>query len=148
MMNPLNIPKKHSWLYFLLAVLVIFIVIPIDLPPEVAKLIDTSLGKIVVIVGVINLFMLNPVVGTVGAIAGYEIIKRSSGYSSTYMGVNSNFITSENIKSKILGNINRYPYTVEEEVIKNQMPFSFNLTPVEYSPFKPVKDNIHEAVNV
>ena len=98
-MNPLNIPKKHSWLYFLLALFFIFIVLPIDVPPEVAKLIDTSIGKIVVVVLVINLFMFNPIVGTIAAVAAYELIRRSSGYSSMYTGVNSSFIPSEKIKT-------------------------------------------------
>lgn len=147
-MNPLKFPKKHSWLYILLALFIVFIILPIDIPPEVAKLIDTSLGKIIVVVMVINLFMFNPIVGTVGAIAAYEMIRRSSGYSTLYTGVNSNFIPSEKNKSNVLKNVNRFPYTVEEEVIKNQMPFSFNLTEVNIAPFKPVKSNIHYAVDV
>ena len=147
-MNPLNIPKKHSWLYFLLALFFIFIVLPIDVPVEVAKLIDTSIGKIVVIVLVINLFMFNPIVGTIGAIAAYELIRRSSGYSSMYTGINSSFIPSEKIKTNVLNNMNRFPYTVEEQVINSQMPFTFNLTSINKSPFKPVKDNIHQAVDV
>ena len=148
MLNLLKIPKKHSWLYVLVALFIVFIILPINIPPELAKLIDSSIGKIVIVVLVINLFMFNPIVGTVGAVAAYEIIRRSTGYSSLYSGINSNFLQSEKIKTSVLKTMNNFPYTVEEEVIKKQMPFTYNLTDINMSPFNPVKDDIHSAVDV
>tara|TARA_Y100000389_G_scaffold168095_1_gene173605 strand:- start:147 stop:593 length:447 start_codon:yes stop_codon:yes gene_type:complete len=148
MLNLLKIPKKHSWLYVLVALFIVFIVLPINIPPELAKLIDSSIGKIVIVVLVINLFMFNPIVGTVGAVAAYEIIRRSTGYSSLYSGIDSNFLQSEKIKTSVLKTMNNFPYTVEEEVIKKQMPFTYNLTDINMSPFNPVKDDIHSAVDV
>ena len=76
MKNLLNIPKSHRHYYILSLVLILFIIFPIDIPRELGALVDSVLGKIVIVVMVLNLFMAHPVVGAIGAVAGYELVKR------------------------------------------------------------------------
>ena len=78
MKNLLKIPKKHMH-YYLLSNDDTFHYFPVQVPSELGHLVDSMLGKIVIVIVVINLFVAHPVVGAVGAVAAYELIKRSSG---------------------------------------------------------------------
>ena len=149
-MELFNIPKKHINHYVLVALFFVFIVLPVKVPVELAKLVDTSLGKIVVTVMVISLLLLNPVLGVVGSVAAYELIRRSSGHTSLYSGLNSQFIPSEKSKISRLNKFNQFPYTVEEYIINRQIPYSFNVSDVglENAPFKPLNSDKTNSVNV
>ena len=61
MKNLLNIPKSQRHYYILSLVLILFIVFPIEIPKELSALVDSVLGKIVVVVMVLNLLNVQPV---------------------------------------------------------------------------------------
>ena len=77
MANFFNIPKNQTGYYMLAAVMCLFIVLPIQVPHEFAALIDSNLGKIVIVVITLNMFLAHPLVGSVGIVAAYELVKRS-----------------------------------------------------------------------
>ena len=99
MKNLLNIPKSQRHYYILSLVLILFIVFPIEIPKELSALVDSVLGKIVVVVMVLNLFIAHPVLGAIGAVAGYELVKRSAGHAGAHSTVMSKFIPSEKAKT-------------------------------------------------
>lgn len=149
MKNLLSIPKGHGHYYILSLVLILFIIFPVEIPKELGSLVDSVLGKIVVVVFVLNLFMANPVLGAIGAVAGYELVKRSAGHAGAESTAMAKFIPSEKNKTTNLNIYNQFPVTVEEIVIKNKLPYSFNLSnPSDHASYKPIQDDTHEASTV
>ncbi len=149
MKNLLRIQKGHGHYYILSLVLILFIIFPVDIPKELGSLVDSMLGKIVIVVLVLNLFMANPVLGAIGAVAGYELVKRSAGHAGAESTSMAKFIPSEKIKTSNLNIYNQFPVTVEEIVIKNKLPYSFNLSnPSDHASYKPIQDDTHEASTV
>ena len=80
MKNLLKIPKKHMHYYLLSLMMILFIIFPVQVPSELGNLVDSMLGKIVIVIVVINLFVAHPVVVAIGAVAAYELIKRTGFY--------------------------------------------------------------------
>ena len=141
--------KKEYVHYLLVAVLCLFIVMPIHIPNEVASLVDTVVGKIVVVILALNLFFAHPVVGAVGIIAAYELIKRSEGKGSLVPAALQKYIPSEAKKTSNLSRVNQFPVTIEEIVIQNQIPYTFNLTnPTDRATYKPIQDSLHDAAKI
>lgn len=147
-MNLMKIPKKHMHIYLLAMVMIIFVAMPVDIPTPVASMVDTIVGKMVVVLVVVNLFMTHPVIGAVGAVAGYELIRRSGGMA--IKDIMKKFIPSELKKSGNMSSFNQFPVTVEEMVIKSKVPYSFNLSvgSESKSSFKPVVGDIHDATTL
>jgi len=78
-MKLLNYFKAMSNLEVLLAVLfALFIILPIDVPLVLAKLVDSSLGMVVIFALAVYLFFKeDPVVAVLFVLVAYELIRRS-----------------------------------------------------------------------
>ena len=131
--------KHHA---LLTALLTIFIVLDISVPVSIANLVDTIVGKTVVILVVFSLIAFNKLVGVLAIVAGYMLIIRS-------MNVSSNnkfrYLETERVKFRKMNSFNKKEkLTVEEEVIDNMLPRVSNEY-VESHPFKPVQNNLHSA---
>ena len=141
-LKTLNINRNSAVLAVLLS---IFIIFNIQVPHLVANLIDTLLGRVVVIVGSLSLLFAHPVLGVLGIVAAYELIRRSENTTGT--GPAKQYLPSEAKKSAELSALNQFPVTVEEEVIAKMLPqTSQQLLPP--SSFKPVLDPLHEAAKI
>jgi len=139
----LKIMKKDSHHYVLAALLIIFIVSDVSVPDAIGELVNNVVGKIVVIMIALSLFAAHPVVGAIGLVAAYQLIKRSERYTSI-----ANFIPSERKKSKVLCALNQFPVTVEEEVIAKQIPYVFKMHAAGNIPYKGVQDRLHGAAKI
>ena len=149
MVDFLSIPKNQTGYYVLALLMCLFIVFPIAIPHELGALVDTNLGKIVVVVIVFNMFLSHPIIGSVGIVAAYELLKRSAGHSRKGGGINAQFVPSEAVKTENLNKFNQFPITVEEIVIKQKIPYSFNLSnPAIKPPFSPMSEDTYDASNV
>jgi len=150
MANFLSIPKNQTGYYVLAALMALFIIMPIEVPHELAGLIDTNLGKIVLVVVVLNMFLSHPVIGAVGAVAAYELLKRSmmvSKHASRHGG--PKYVPTEQVKTSNLNKFNQFPVTVEELVIKQKIPYSFNISnPAVTSHFSPNTEDTRNASSV
>ena len=127
--------------------LCLFIVFPISIPKELAKLVDTVIGKIIIAIIVLNLFISHPLVGSIGVVAAYELLRRSSKQSHQHVGIHKKNIPSEEQKTGNLTSFNQFPVTVEEIVINNKIPYSFNIdTPSQVNtPFNPIEEDTYNA---
>jgi len=144
MKNLFIIPKNQMHYYVLALILVLFVVFPVSIPHELASAVDSLVGKVIIVVIVLNLFIAHPVVGSVGIIAAYELVRRSAGSGSSL-----EFIPSEKKKTSNLNKYNQFPLTVEEIVIKSKLPYSFNLSdPSDNASYHPVQGDIHEASDI
>jgi len=138
-----KIMKKDTHHYVLAALLIVFIVSDVKVPGVIGELVDTMLGKIVVVMVALSLFGAHPVVGAIGLVAAYQLILRSQGQQS--MAV---YVPSEAKKSRVLTAMNQFPTTIEEQVIANQIPYVFKLTAPGNMPYKGVQDKLHGAAKV
>ena len=132
--------KRH---YILAAVLALFIVMDIQVPNQVANLVDTIVGKIVVIMVGLSLMVINPLVGVLGVIAAYELVRRSSA-SGDLFGDVSDLIPNEEDKHEEMQVYQNNEITVEEEVIAKMLPMA-NQVDLSEAEFKPVLGDTHNA---
>lgn len=150
MKNLLKIPKKHMHFYILSLVMILFSVFPVEIPNEIGSLVDSMLGKIVIVVIVLNLFMAHPVVGAIGAVAAYELVKRSAGLAGMGSTMMKQYVNNEEKRTNNLNAFNQFPVTVEEMVIKSKVPYTFNMSigNLNDSSYKPILGDTHEAENI
>uniref|UniRef100_A0A6C0C6H3 Uncharacterized protein n=1 Tax=viral metagenome TaxID=1070528 RepID=A0A6C0C6H3_9ZZZZ len=136
--------KKDTHHYVLATLLVVFIVSDAPIPGVIGELVDTVVGKIVVVMIALSLFGAHPVVGAIGLVAAYQVIMRSQGLHSA-----SIYIPSERKKSRVLTAMNQFPVTIEEEVIFKQIPYVFKRnTGGDKSPYKGVQDKLYGAAKL
>jgi hypothetical protein len=150
MKNLLKIPKKHMHFYLLSLVMILFIVFPVEIPSELGGMLDSMLGKLIIVVLVLNLFMAHPVVGAIGAVAAYELIRRSSGMAGIGSTMMKQYVPSEKKRTSSLNSFNQFPITVEEMVVKSKVPYTFNMSlgHIDNASFKPILGDTHEAEDV
>lgn len=135
--------KRH---YILAALLAAFIVLDIRIPTNVANMLDTVVGKALIIMVGLSLLAINPLVGILGAIAAYELIRRSS--SSSMVSV-KDFLPSEKNKQDEMMDYQPKPLgtTVEEEVIAKMLPRTATDV-LDTASFKPVQNKLHCAAKL
>lgn len=150
MKNLLKIPKKHMPFYLLSLVMILFIVFPVEIPSEFGNMIDSIFGKVVIVVLVLNLFITHPVVGAIGAVAAYELVRRSAGMAGIGSTMLKQYVPSEEKRTGNLNSFNQFPVTVEEMVIKSKVPYTFNMSigGIDSVSYKPILGDTHEAENV
>ena len=120
---------------FLAALLAVYIVFQIQTPDFLAPLIDTIVGKVVVVAVALSLFAHSgPIVGVLGLVAAYELINRSSMNTGTY-GL-KHFVPTEEKKAAKMANMNDFPFTLEEEIVENTPSYvsDTNITRPSYKP--------------
>ena len=138
-----KIMKKDTHHYVLAVLLIIFIVSDVQVPGIIGELVDTILGKIVVVMIALSLFAAHPVVGAIGLVAAYQLIMRSQGLQAASL-----YIPSEIQKSRVLTAMNQFPVTIEEEVISKQIPYVFKRNAQGNTPYKGVQDRLHGAAKI
>ena len=151
MIYMLNIMKKMNLKglkhhYVLALLFAAFVVLPIQLPEFVAEMVNTTLGKVVVIILALNLFLVHPVVGSMGVLAAYELIKRAE--HTVIRNPTNKYIPSEAKKTRELTKMNQFPVTVEEMVIAKQIPYVFNTSPSGGESYKPVQGKLQGAAKI
>ena len=59
------------------------------------------------------------------------------------------FVPTEAVKTGNLNKFNQFPITVEEIVIKQKIPYSFNIAnPSSRAPYVPTAEDIHDASSI
>jgi hypothetical protein len=131
--------KHHSLLAVLLG---IFIIVDIKIPLQLANLIDTIVGKTIVILTVFSLLTFNKFVGVLAIISGYLLVMRSMDATGNK---NLKYLESESSKFNKMKIFNRaQKNTVEEDIINNMLPRVAS----ENGPmgeFKPVQGKLYDA---
>ena len=135
--------KKHMPELVLAALLSLYLVMGYQVPEGVATMIDTTFGKIVVVVIALMLFAYsNPVLGILALLVAYQLIKCVS--VKTGMAGLEEYYPTEAKKWSPFTPTNQFPYTLEQEVVKNMTTQKFNTEYVK-PPYRPVLDDTHDA---
>jgi len=141
-LNTLMREKHHSLLAILL---VLFIIIDVKIPFQIANLIDTIVGKTVVIIIIFALLTFNKIVGVLAIVAGYMLVMRSMNMTGNK---NLKFLDTERSKFKKMTSMNVQNTTsVEEDVINNMLPRVANES-TDTSFFKPIQGNLYDAEKI
>lgn len=123
--------KKHHTILAL--VMVVFILFDISVPDKVANAVDSIVGRLVVLVAVVYLFMLNPIVGSLAIVAAYVLLKRSESSTGSFGAQDG--LPSETVKNMHLTAYNQFPETLEEEMVDNIPPHGqAELAPPSFKP--------------
>jgi hypothetical protein len=136
--------KENMGELVLIILLVIYLILGFKTPEPFASMIDSLVGKIVIFVIVIYLFMnTHPILAVLALFAAFDLIRRSS--EATGIDALKKFAPSEEKKMSQFTAYNQFPYTLEQEVVAKMAPLmkaGFSLTP---SSFKPLLDNTYDA---
>ena len=139
-----NLLEKRNMSQLMLVVLfIIYLIIGYKIPDQLANVIDSSAGKIVVALIALLLFgYSNPILGVLGIMVAYHLIKASS--EKTGMAALEQFYPTEEKKWSPFTAIHQFPYTLEQEVVKEMASQKFNANFVK-APYRPMLDDTHDA---
>lgn len=133
--------KMQNVEYIFIALLLLFILMDVEVPPTIGQYIDTTIGSIILISGAIYIFHIQKVLGAVALIAAVEILRRTNGIRAI-----KQFIPSELRRSVQLSMWNDFPITLEEEIVRDQLPV---VNKINGKPsFKPKLANLQNAVEL
>lgn len=132
--------RKLNTMHSILALLmVIYIVFPVPIPFELATLIDTNMGSLVIIIFAIALFLLvNPVIGVLAFITGYTLLYRAG--ISTGSEVLRKYVPNEDQKHQEMLQLHTMQNgkTLEEEAVDNIPPSAPEENLLSEDPYQPV----------
>ena len=115
--------KSHSLVLEILFVL--YIMFDVDTPNEIAKVVDTTTGNVVVVLLALTMFAAaGPIAGILALLAAHTLIKRSSAKTGGMFMYNPG--EAEEIKMQDLQKYNEVPKTLEEEVVSKMAPIVHN----------------------
>lgn len=135
--------KKHMPEMVLTILFVVYLVLGYKMPATIATLVDTTFGKIAVVIVALMLFAYsNPVLGVLALLVAYQMIKGAS--IKTGMAGLEAYYPTEAKKWSPFSPANQFPYTLEQEVVKNMTTQKFNTEYVK-APYRPTLDDTHDA---
>jgi hypothetical protein len=138
----LKTEKAHA--IVLEVIFIIYILFNFDTPDMVANFVDTSSGKLLVVLLALSMFVAGPIAGILAALAGYTLITRSTivtGSSFKYAD------EAEEIKMQHLQSYNENVKTLEEEMVSDMAPIVRAPCSGKAS-YKPVLDNLNDAAPI
>ena len=135
--------KKNMPQLVLVILFIIYLVMGYKMPSNVASAIDSTAGKIIVVVSALALFAYsNPILGVLALLVAYQLLKSSS-IKTGMAGLEQYYPTQEKKWSPFTP-IHQFPYTLEQEVVKNMTTQKFNTSYMK-SPFRPVLEETYDA---
>ena len=136
--------KEHMGEFILIILMIIYLVMGFRTPELIANLVDNIIGKVVIILIVIYLFMhSNPILAVVAALVAFDLMRRSS--DSTGLGALQAYAPSEEKKMSQFTAFNQFPYTLEQEVVAKMAPIVRSGSSLSSASYKPLLDNLHDA---
>ena len=135
--------KKNMPQLVLAVLFALYLIMGYHMPEGVATMVDSTMGKIIVVVVALMLFAYsNPVLGVLALLVAYHLVKSAS--VKTGMAGLEEYYPTEAKKWSPFTPAHQFPYTLEQEVVKNMTTQKFNTEYVK-APFRPTLDDTHDA---
>ena len=136
--------KEHRGELILTIIFIIYLILGYRTPQPVAFLVDNIVGKIVIFIIVIYMFLyMNPILAVITLFVAFDLMRRSS------MSVNNNliqsYIPSEENKMNQFTAFNQFPYTLEQEVVKKMAPIVQSGSVLKKASYKPMLEDLYGA---
>ena len=140
-----NLFKKEKIAELILAILfIIYLIMGYKTPEPIANLVDTLVGKIIIIVVVIFMFIkANPILAVLALFVGFDLIRRSS--YVTGIDALKKYMPTEEKKASQFTAYNQFPYTLEQEVVKKMAPIVQSGSSLTKPSYKPILENLYDA---
>ena len=136
--------KEHMGELVLVVLFIIYLIMGSKTPEPVAGMVDTLVGKIVIFITIIYLFMhANPILAVLALLVGFDLIRRSS--MATGIDALQRFAPSEEKRSSQFTAFNQFPYTLEQEVVSKMAPIMKSGSSLSQASYKPLLDNLYDA---
>lgn len=136
--------KEHRGELILTIILIIYLILGYKTPQPIAFLVDNIVGKIVIIVIVIYMFLYtNPILAVITLFVAFDLMRRSS--TSMYNNLFQSYIPSEENKMGQFTAFNQFPYTLEQEVVKKMAPIVQSGSVLTKPSYHPMLDNLYDA---
>jgi hypothetical protein len=136
--------KEHMGELVLVVLFIIYLIMGSKTPEPVAGMVDTLVGKIVILVTIIYLFMhANPILAVLALFVGFDLIRRSS--MATGIDALQKYAPTEEKKSSQFTAFNQFPYTLEQEVVAKMSPIMKSGSSLSQASYKPLLDNLYDA---
>jgi hypothetical protein len=149
-MKTFGLFKKENLGELILTILfIIYLIMGYKTPEPIGSIIDSLVGKIVIFIIVVYLFMYHhPVLAVLGLFVAFDLIRRSS--ASKNQGAmtveeSKKYAPCEKNKSSQFTAFNQFPYTLEQEIIKKMAPIIKPGTSMSKSSYKPLLENLYDA---
>jgi hypothetical protein len=139
--------KPHMGEVVLVILFIIYLILGFKTPEPVAGIVDTLVGKIVIFITIIYLFMYtNPILAVLALFVGFDLIRRSS--LVTGIDALQKFGPSEEKKTSQFTAFNQFPYTLEQEVVAKMAPIMKSGSSLTQASYKPLLDNLYDAAQL
>jgi hypothetical protein len=136
--------KEHMGELVLVILLIIYLILGFKTPEPIASMIDSLVGKVVIFIIVIYLFMhANPILAVLSLFVAFDLIRRSS--VATGIDALQRYAPSEQKKSSQFSAFNQFPYTLEQEVVAKMAPIMKSGSSLTQASYKPLLDNLYNA---
>jgi hypothetical protein len=136
--------KEHRGELVLTIILIIYLILGLKTPQPLAFLVDNMVGKIMIFVIVIYMFLYkNPILAILSLFVAFDLMRRSS--SSMFNSVMQTYIPSEYNKMGQFTAFNQFPYTLEQEVVNKMAPIVQSGFVLNKASYRPMLDNLHDA---
>ena len=136
--------RQHMGEFILVVLMIIYLVMGLRMPNLIANMVDHFIGKIVIILTVIYLFMYaNPALAIVALLVAFDLMRRSS--MATGLDALQKFAPSEEKKMSQFTAFNQFPYTLEQEVVAKMAPIMKSGSSLTQASYKPLLDNLYDA---
>jgi len=136
--------KEHMGELTLAILFIIYLIMGYKTPEPVATAIDSIVGKIVIILIVVYMFMhTHPILAILALFVAFDLIRRSS--MTTGIDALQRYAPSEERKSSQFSAFNQFPYTLEQEVVKKMAPIVQSGSSLSKPSYKPLLENLYDA---
>ena len=139
--------KEHRGEFILIVLIIIYLILGFKTPELIAVMIDNVIGKVVIILIVIYLFLhANPILAVLAALVAFDLMRRSN--DVTGLGALSAYAPSEKKKMSQFTAFNQFPYTLEQEVVAKMAPIVRSGSSLNPPSYKPLLDNLYDAASL
>lgn len=130
--------------YVAIVLMVLFISMKVKVPKILGNMVDTLLGRVIVVGLAMSLLFVHTGLGVVALIFAYELIRRSEKSTGTYQM--RHYLPSVERKDRHFTAMNQFPVTLEEQMVNDMVPVV--KTAPSSSKFKPVMNDLHQAAKL
>jgi hypothetical protein len=136
--------KENMGELILIILFIIYLIIGFKTPQPIASLVDSLVGKIVIFIIVIYLFMNNnPILAVLSLFVAFDLLRRST--LTTGLGALQKYAPTEEKKMSEFSAYNQFPYTLEQEVVKKMAPILRTGSSLSPPTYKPLLENLYDA---
>lgn len=139
--------KEHRGELVLVILLIIYLVLGFKTPEPIANMVDSLVGKIVIFVIVVFMFMhANPFLAILTLFVAFDLIRRSS--MATGLDALQKYAPSEQKKQSQYTAFNQFPYTLEQEIVTKMAPIMKSGSSLSKASYKPLIENNYDAISL